>query len=120
MPTEKLTMELSTIALPYGKIYHLFLSFCQEDEERVHSLLHELEDKYALKCLYHIRDFRPGVAVTENILENSLLCISEVQRKWNVQNGSSIRNHGITQTVWEKHDPNFTGADWNASGVADY
>uniref|UniRef100_A0A8W8LJW9 TIR domain-containing protein n=1 Tax=Magallana gigas TaxID=29159 RepID=A0A8W8LJW9_MAGGI len=42
-------MELSTIALPYGKIYHLFLSFCQEDEERVRSLLHELEDKSSKK-----------------------------------------------------------------------
>lgn len=85
MPTEKLTMELSTIALPYGKIYHLFLSFCQEDEERVHSLLHELEDKYALKCLYHIRDFRPGVAVTENILdgiEKSMKIVYFVSQKF--------------------------------------
>lgn len=88
MPTEKLTMELSTIALPYGKIYHLFLSFCQEDEERVHSLLHELEDKYALKCLYQIRDFRTWSGCYRKYFgwyreeyENSLLCISEVQRK---------------------------------------
>lgn len=85
MPTEKLTMELSPISLPYGKIYHLFLSFCQEDEERVRSLLHELEDKYGLKCLYHIRDFRPGVAVTENILdgiEKSMKMVYFVSQKF--------------------------------------
>lgn len=62
-------MELSPIVLPYGKIYHVFLSFAQEDEERVFSLLQELEDKYHLRCLYHIRDFQPGLTITENILD---------------------------------------------------
>lgn len=62
-------MDLSPIPLPYGKTYHLFLSFCQEDEGIAYSLLHELESKYQLKCLYHLRDFKPGVHVTENILD---------------------------------------------------
>lgn len=62
-------MELSPIILPYGKSYHLFLSFCQEDEEIAYSLLQELENKYQLKYLYHLRDFKPGVHVMENILD---------------------------------------------------
>lgn len=62
-------MDLSPINLPYGKIYHLFLSFCDDDEERVFSLLSELEDNYQLKCLYHKRDFQPGISVVENIMD---------------------------------------------------
>lgn len=72
-------MDLSPIPLPYGKTYHLFLSFCQEDEEIAFSLLQELENKYQLKCFYHLRDFKPGVHVTENILngiEKSMKIIS--------------------------------------------
>lgn len=60
--------SISPIILPYGKSYHLFLSFCQEDEI-ANSLLQELENKYQLKCLYHLRDFKPGVHVMENILD---------------------------------------------------
>ncbi|XP_034308161.2 uncharacterized protein [Magallana gigas] len=78
-------MELSPIPLPYGKSYHLFLSFCQEDEEIAYSLLQELENSYQLKCLYHIRDFQPGVHVTENILdgiEKSMKIVYLVSQKF--------------------------------------
>lgn len=66
--TTTTTMDLSPIHLPYGKIYHLFFSFCDDDEERVFSLLSELEDKYHLKCLYHKRDFQPGISIVKNIM----------------------------------------------------
>nr|XP_034308130.1 uncharacterized protein LOC105328572 isoform X3 [Crassostrea gigas] len=78
-------MDLSPIPLPYGKTYHLFLSFCQEDEEIAFSLLQELENKYQLKCLYHLRDFKPGVHVTENILdgiEKSMKIVYLVSQKF--------------------------------------
>lgn len=78
-------MELSPIPLPYGKTYHLFLSFCQEDEEIAYSLLQELEKSYQLKCLYHIRDFKPGVHVTENIwdgIERSMKIVYLVSQKF--------------------------------------
>lgn len=78
-------MDVSPIPLPYGKSYHLFLSFCQEDEERAYSLLLKLEDKYQLKCLFHIRDFKPGVHVTENILdgiEKSMKIVYLVSQKF--------------------------------------
>ena len=75
---------LPPIALPYGKEYHLFLSFCNEDEEIAFPLLMELEEKYRLKCLYHIRDFIPGVSVTENILngiEKSMKIVYLISQK---------------------------------------
>ncbi|XP_065939099.1 uncharacterized protein [Magallana gigas] len=78
-------MDVSPIPLPYGKGFHLFLSFCQEDEERAYSLLQKLEDKYQLKCLYHLRDFKPGVHVTENILdgiEKSMKIVYLVSQKF--------------------------------------
>lgn len=78
-------MDVSPIPLPYGKSFHLFLSFCQEDEERAYSLLQNLEDKYQLKCLYHIRDFKPGVHVTTNILdgiERSMKIVYLVSQKF--------------------------------------
>lgn len=78
-------MDLSPIPLPYGKTYHLFLSFCQEDEEIAFSLLQELENKYQLKCFYHLRDFKPGVHVTENILdgiEKSMKIVYLVSQKF--------------------------------------
>lgn len=80
-----MTLELSPIPLPYGKTYHLFLSFCQEDEEIAYSLLQELEKSYQLKCLYHIRDFKPGVHVTENIwdgIERSMKIVYLVSQKF--------------------------------------
>ncbi|XP_078341424.1 uncharacterized protein LOC111108645 [Crassostrea virginica] len=73
------------ITLPYGKEYHLFLSFCNEDEEIAFPLLMELEEKYRLKCLYHIRDFIPGVSVTENILngiEKSMKIVYLISQKF--------------------------------------
>lgn len=78
-------MDVSPIPLPYGKGFHLFFSFCQEDEERAYSLLQKLEDKYQLKCLFHIRDFKPGVHVTENILngiEKSMKIVYLVSQKF--------------------------------------
>ncbi|XP_078341420.1 uncharacterized protein LOC144627679 [Crassostrea virginica] len=73
------------INLPYGKDYHLFMSFCKEDEERAFLLFKELEEKYNLKCLYHIRDFTPGVTVTDNILngiEKSMKIVYLVSQKF--------------------------------------
>ena len=73
------------IILPYGKDYHLFMSFCKEDEERAFLLFKELEEKYNLKCLYHIRDFTPGVTVTDNILngiEKSMKIVYLVSQKF--------------------------------------
>ncbi|XP_048739832.2 uncharacterized protein LOC125654095 isoform X2 [Ostrea edulis] len=61
-------MDITPIPLPYGKNYQIFLSFCHEDEEVALSLLNELEEKYQLKCLCHVRDFTPGVTVMDNIL----------------------------------------------------
>ena len=76
---------LPPITLPYGKEYHLFLSFCNEDEGIAFPLLMELEEKYRLKCLYHIRDFIPGVPVTENILngiEKSMKIVYLISQKF--------------------------------------
>ena len=76
---------LPPIILPYGKEYHLFLSFCNEDEEIAFLLSTELEEKYNLKCLYHIRDFIPGVSVTENILngiEKSMKIVYLISQKF--------------------------------------
>lgn len=78
-------MDVSPIPLPYGKSFHLFLSFCHEDEGRAYSLLQKLEGEYQLKCLYHVRDFKPGVHVTENILdgiEKSMKIVYLVSQKF--------------------------------------
>ena len=83
---ERLAMDLPPpIILPYGKNYHLFMSFCKEDEEKAFLLLNELEEKYNLKCLYHIRDFIPGKTITENILngiEESMKIVYLVSQKF--------------------------------------
>lgn len=73
------------INLPYGKEYHLFMSFCKEDEKRAFRLFNELEEKYNLKCLYHLRDFIPGVTITENIhigIEKSMKIVYLVSQKF--------------------------------------
>lgn len=104
--TTTTTMDLSPIHLPYGKIYHLFFSFCDDDEERVFSLLSELEDKYHLKCLYHKRDFQPGISIVKNIMNgidksmNIVYFVSqEFKKKYHVQNGSRLWNYTGTQTA---------------------
>ena len=61
------------------------MSFCKEDEKKALLLLNELEEKYNLKCLYHIRDFTPGKTITENILngiEESMKIVYLVSQKF--------------------------------------
>lgn len=73
------------INLPYGKEYHLFLSFCNEDEEKAFLLLKSLEETYKLKCLYHLRDFQAGMAVYENIvngIEKSMKIVYLVSKEF--------------------------------------
>ncbi|XP_061195242.1 uncharacterized protein LOC133203480 [Saccostrea echinata] len=93
-------MEVTQIPLPYGKSYHIFLSFCHEDEETAHSLLKNLEDHYKLRCLYHIRDFVPGVTSMDNILngiENSMKIVYLISSRFK-ENETCKReiSYGIT------------------------
>ncbi|XP_062617590.1 uncharacterized protein LOC134279251 [Saccostrea cucullata] len=78
-------MAVPNIPLPYGKKYHIFMSFCSEDQEIALSLIEILENHYQLKCLNHIRDFVPGVPSVENILngiENSMKIVYLISKKF--------------------------------------
>ncbi|XP_062611581.1 toll-like receptor 6, partial [Saccostrea cucullata] len=78
-------MAVPKIPLPYGKRYHIFMSFCSEDQEIALPLIDNLENHYQLKCLNHIRDFVPGVSSVENILngiENSMKIVYLVSKKF--------------------------------------
>nr|XP_022297938.1 uncharacterized protein LOC111107184 isoform X2 [Crassostrea virginica] len=88
------------INLPYGKEYHLFLSFCNDDKEKALLFLESLEETYKLKCLYHLRDFQAGKTIFENILngiETSMKIVYLVSKEF--KNSYSCKTeilYGIT------------------------
>lgn len=93
-------MDVSPIPLPYGKSYHLFLSFCQEDEERAYS---ETGRQIPAQVFISYTRLQTWSSCNGKHFgwhrkkhENSLSRVSEIQRKSTLQNGNFIRNHGGT------------------------
>lgn len=63
--------EVCLKPLPQGKIYHVFISYRDIDEDRewVNNLIEKLENLHQLKCCNHVHDFKPGRRIVENIKE---------------------------------------------------
>ncbi|XP_063402236.1 uncharacterized protein LOC134686498 [Mytilus trossulus] len=61
--------EVCLKTLPQGKIYHVFISYRDIDEDRewVNNLIEKLENLHQLKCCNHVHDFKPGRKIVENI-----------------------------------------------------
>ncbi|CAG2204383.1 unnamed protein product [Mytilus edulis] len=53
--------------LPEGKEYHIFIACSGEDSEKGRWLMEQLESRYPFRCVYHERDFQPGVMIVENM-----------------------------------------------------
>lgn len=53
--------------LPEGKEYHMFIACSTEDSEKGRWLMKQLESRYPFPCVYHERDFQPGVTIVENM-----------------------------------------------------
>ncbi|CAG2241002.1 unnamed protein product [Mytilus edulis] len=68
--------------LPEGKEYHIFIACSGEDSDTGKWLLEQLESRYPMRCVYHERDFQPGVMIVDNMRDyidksvKSLLLIS--------------------------------------------
>lgn len=73
--------------LPNGKLYHVFLSYRDADDERswVQQLIEKLVKTYKLKCCNHVHDFEPGRKIVDNIKDaiiNSVKTIIIISKEY--------------------------------------
>ncbi|KAL4224604.1 hypothetical protein ACF0H5_015303 [Mactra antiquata] len=68
---DSITAEI--LPLPDGKVKHFFISFCNEDNEKILPIIDELENRFKLQCMYADRDFQPGKDIAVNIREGMMM-----------------------------------------------